>query len=216
MRGVAAARLLGVLEVIEPVGCGDELGSRTGLQVEPRKAFVEAVAHAPRDGVTVRVGRHVRVGERMAATECEERPEPEPGFRARLEQRVTDQQLRAAVDPKQLLFQRDAAYAVGDRGGRRVVEVDDVFVTARLINARETVNREVEALVVLDDRFVDRRKEHVIFLLLVVARADYQSMVLARVAAYHRGTDVPPGAVGAQHFAPQRVFEVAQFVFVKM
>ena len=104
VRGVAAARLLGVLEVIEPVGCGDELGSRAGLQVEPRKAFVEAVAHAPRDGVTVRVGRHVRVGERMAATECEERPEPEPGFRARLEQRVTDQQLRAAVDPKQLLF----------------------------------------------------------------------------------------------------------------
>ena len=212
---VAAGQLLRVFESVVPVGCGHEFGvGPVRLEVEPRIAFVEAVLHAALHGVGAAVGLHVGMGQRLLLAIGEEGPQPQADVGRRVEQRVADHQLRALVNPQQLLAQDDAAHAVGDRRGRRVGEVGDVLVAARFVDAAETVDSQIERLIVLDDGLVERRQQHA-GLVAPADRGDHQTVVPARIAAYDRGAHVAAAAVGREHLALQRIFEVAQFVLVE-
>jgi hypothetical protein len=154
------------------------------------------------------------MGQRLLLAIGEEGPQPQADVGRRVEQRVADHQLRALVNPQQLLAQDDAAHAVGDRRGRRVGEVGDVLVAARFVDAAETVDGQIERLIVLDDGLVERRQQHA-GLVSPADRGDHQTVVPARIAAYDRGAHVAAAAVGREHLALQRIFEVTQFVLVE-
>ena len=125
-------------------------------------------------------------------------------------ERVADHQLRALVNPEHLLLEDHAAYAIGDRGGRSVLEIGDVLVAARLVGPLETVQRQVERLVVLDDRFVERRQQDV-GPVAVVDRGHHQAGVAADDGRAHIAADT----VRCEHFALERVLQIAQFAFVE-
>ena len=131
-----------------------------------------------------------------------------------VDERVADHQLRALVDPQHLFLQDDAAHAVGDRRGGRILEVGDVFVAARLVDPLETVQRQVEALVVLHDRLVERREQQVGALALVDGRHD-KPVVAPGVAADDGRAHVTAAAVGGEHFPLERVLQIAQFALVE-
>ena len=160
------------------------------------------------------VGLHVGMRQRMLVAEGEERAQPEARFRMGVDERVADHQLRALVNPEHLLLEDDAAHAVGDRGGRRVHEVGDVLVAAGFVDSRETVQRQIERLVVLDHRLVERREQDV-GPAAVVDRRHYQSVVAAGVAADDGRAHVSADAVRCEHLALERVLQVAQFAFVE-
>ena len=198
---VTAGDVLEVLEIVVPVGSGHEFrAGLAGLEVEPRETLVQTASDAVDGRVRVAVGRHVGLGQRVLVAESEERAQPQSGFRMGVDERVANHQLGALVDPQHLLFEDDPSDAVSDRGGGRVLEVGDVLVAARLVDALETVQRQVEALVVLHDRLVERREQYV-GAVAVVDRCDHQTVVLARVAAYDRRAHVASAAIGSQHLA---------------
>ena len=181
--------------------CGHELRAGfAGLEIQPRKRTVEAAFHAVDGRIGVPVGLHVGMRQRMLVAEGEERAQPEARFRMGVDERVADHQLRALVNPQQLLAQDDAAHAVGDRRGRRVGEVGDVLVAARFVDAAETVDGQIERLIVLDDGLVERRQQHA-GLVAPADRGDHQTVVPARIAAYDRGAHVAAAAVGREHLA---------------
>jgi len=131
-----------------------------------------------------------------------------------VDERVANHQLGALVDPQHLLFEDDPSDAVSDRGGGRVLEVGDVLVAARLVDALETVQRQVEALVVLHDRLVERREQYVGAVAVVDGCHD-QTMAAARIAADDGGAHVAADAVGGEHLPLERILQVAQFAFVE-
>ncbi len=198
---VAAFELLLIFESVIPVGCGDELGiGAVGLHIEPRESLVEAALDTARHGRRASVGLHVGSRQRVLVAEREQRAQAQRGLRVGVEQCVAYHQLRALVYPQQLLLQHHAADTIYDRGGGRVAEVGDVFVAARLVDAAITVQCEVERLLVLHDRLVERREQYV-GAVAVVDRCDHQTVVLARVAAYDRRAHVASAAIGSQHLA---------------
>ena len=212
---VAASDVLLVFEVVVPVGSRDELrAGLAGLEVEPGERAVETAFHAVygRVGVTVRL--HVGMRQGMLVAEGEERAQPQPRLGVSIDERVADHQLRALVDPEHLLAEDDTAHAVGDRGGRRILEVGDVLVTAGLVHAGETVQGQVERLVVLDDRFVERREEDV-GPAAVVDGGYHQPVVPPRVAADDGRAHVAAHSVRREHLALERVLQIAQFAFVE-
>ena len=212
---VSAGDVLQVLEVVVPVGGGDELRSGLArLEVEPRERLVEAALHAVDGGVGVAVGLHVGVREFVLVAEGEERAQAQFRLRVGVHERVADHQLRALVDPEHLLAEDDAAHAVGDRGGRRILEVGDVLVSAGFVDAREAVQGQVERLVMLDDGLVERREQDV-GLVALVDRGDDQSVVTAGIAADDGGAHVTADAVRGEHLTLERILEVAQFAFLE-
>ena len=212
---VAAGEVLLVLEIVVPVGCRYELraGLRS-LEVEPRERLVETALHAVDGGVGVAVGLHVGLRQGMLVAERQERPQPQVRLGVGVDERVADHQLRALVDPQHLFLQDDAAHAVGDRRGGRILEVGDVFVAARLVDPLETMQRQVEALVVLHDRLVERRQQQAGAVAVVDGCHD-QTMVAARIAADDGGAHVAADAVGGEHLPLERILQVAQFAFVE-
>lgn len=212
---VAAGDVLPVFEIVVPVGRGHELRAGfAGLEIQPRKRTVEAAFHAVDGRIGVPVGLHVGMRQRMLIAEGEERAQPEARFRMGVDERVADHQLRALVNPEHLLLEDHAAYAIGDRGGRSVLEIGDVLVAARLVGPLETVQRQVERLVVLDDRFVERRQQDV-GPVAVVDRGHHQAVVTAGVAADDGRAHIAADTVRCEHFALERVLQIAQFAFVE-
>ena len=132
----------------------------------------------------------------------------------RVDERIADHQLRALVDPQQLFLQNHAADAIRDRRRRRILEIGDVLVTARLVDTREAVKRQIETLIVLHDGLIQRREQYV-GLVALVDRSHHQTVVLARIATYDRSTHITASTVGCEHLALERIFKIAQLVFVK-
>ena len=212
---VAALALFGVFEIVVPVGRRDELRPGVGLQVEPRKAFVEPVADASGDGEGAAVGIKVGLAQGVFVAEGEERPQAQYGLRAGFEQRVADEQLCVGMYPENLLTQQNAPYTVGQRRQRRIGEIDEIFVPFRLVGLRKTVQGEVEGVVVLYDGFVQRREHHVVVLVALPHRAYEEAVVFPRVAAHDGGAHIAAGTVGREHLAAQGVFEVSQLILVE-
>ena len=195
---VSAGQLLLVFESVIPVGRGHEL--RAGfarLEIEPRERVVETALHAVYGGVGVSVGLHVGVRQRMPVHE-----------------RVADHQLRPLVDPEHLLLEDYAAHAVGDLRRRRILEIGDILVAARLVYPPETVQRQIERLVVLHHGLVERREQDV-GPAAVVDGGHHQSVIAAGVAADDRRTHVAADTVRREHFALEGVLQIAQFAFVE-
>ncbi len=212
---VAPFELLAVLETVVPVGSRDEF--RAGfvrLEVEPRIRRIEPALHSARNGIGASVGLHVGAGQGVLVAEREEGPQPQLRRRMRIDERIADHELCAPVDPEQLLAQDHAAHAVGDRRRGGVLEIGYVLVAAGFVDPAETMQRQVERLVVLHDGLVERREQHA-RAVGAADRRDHQSVVFARVAADDRRAHVAPAAVRSEHLAPERIFEVAQFAFVK-
>ena len=159
-------------------------------------------------------GLSVCLRQRVLVAEGEERTQPQPGPGMGVGERVADHELRAVMDPQQLLAQNHAAHAIGDRRRGRIFEVGDVLVPARFVDPSEAVQGQMERLVVLHDGLVERREQH-IGAVAAVDRRDHQSVVLARVAADDRRAHVSADAVRCEHLALERVLEVAQLAFVE-
>ena len=152
---IAAGQLLLVLEVVVPVGRGDEL--RLGLarlQIEPGERAVKAALHAVDGRIGVPVGLHVGLRECVLVAEGEEWTQAQARLRVCVDERVAYHELGALVNPEHLLLENHAAHTIGNRGGRSVLEVGDVLVTARLIDAGVAVQGQVEGLVMLDNGLV--------------------------------------------------------------
>mgnify|MGYP001532737675 CR=1 FL=1 len=92
----------------------------------------------------------------MLVTEGEERTQPDRRVGMRIEQRVAYHQLRTLVYPQKLFAENNAADTVRDRRARRVAEVGDILVAARLVYPLVAVQCQVERLIVLYDRFETR------------------------------------------------------------
>ena len=212
---IAAGDVLLVFEIVVPVGRRHELRSGLArLEVEPRERTVEAAFHAVDGRIGVSVGGHVGMGQRVLVAECQERTQPQARFGVCVHERVADHQLRALVNPEHLFPEDDAAHAVGDRGGRRVLEVGDVLVPAGFVNPRKAVQGQIERLVVLDHRLVERREQD-IGPAAVVDRRHHQSVVAAGVAADDGRAHVSADAVRCEHLALERILQIAQFAFVE-
>ena len=131
-----------------------------------------------------------------------------------VDQRIAYHELRALVYPQQLLAQDHAPDTVGDRRRRRIFEIRDILVTARFVYALVTVQSQIERLVVLDDRLVQRRKQYVGFIT-VVDRRHHQSVVLAGIAAHDRRAHITALTVRSEHLALKRILQIAQLALVK-
>ena len=212
---IAALDLLGVFEIVVPVGCGYKLRIRlVGLQIEPRETLVETALDSARDGIRTAVGIHVCLRERMLVAEGEEGTQAQRGIRMGVDQRIAYHELRALVYPQQLLAQDHTPDTVGDRRRRRIFEIRDILVTARFVYALVTVQSQIERLVVLDDRLVQRRKQYVGFIT-VVDRRHHQSVVLAGIAAHDRRAHITALTVRSEHLALKRILQIAQLALVK-
>ena len=212
---VTASQVLQILEVVVPIGCGYELGiGLRGLHIEPGERLVHAALYTVRCGIRMAVGLHVGLRQCVLVAEGEEGTQTELRLRVSINERVTNHKLGALVDPKHLLLQNHAAHSIGDRRGGGVLEVGDVLVATRLINALETVQRQVERLVVLHDRLVERREKH-IGAIAVIDRSYNQTVIFTGVAAYDRRAHVTTDAVGREHLALEGILEVSKRGFVE-
>lgn len=212
---VAALYLLLILEVVVPVRSGDERGVILAqLHVEPREAVVQTVLHSVLHRIRTRIGIHVRLRKFVLVAERKERTQTQRGLGVRVHQRIANHQVRALVNPQQLLAKYHSSHAVGYRRCWRISEIGDVFMTARLVGSAITVQRQIERLVVLHDGLVERRQQY-IGIVGAVDWSDYQSVIFARIAADYRGTHVAAPTVCRQHFALERIFQITQLPFIK-
>ena len=151
----------------------------------------------------------------MVLAESEEGAQTQQSARVSVNERIADQQLRARVNPQHLLTQHHATHTIGDGRSRGVLEVDNVLMAAGLIDTRETVQREVEGLIVLDYGFVERREQYEAAIG-VVDRSHHQTVILARIAAHDGGTHITALTIGREHLALERILKVTELVFVKI
>ena len=214
--GIAATSLLGVLKVVVPIGSRYELHSLlVGLHIEPGELSIHTALHTVYNGVRVTVSIHISLTYGVVLAESEEGAQTQQSARVSVNERIADQQLRARVNPQHLLTQHHATHTIGDGRGRGVLEVDDVLMATRLIDTRETVQREVESLIVLDYGFVERREQYEAAIG-VVDRSHHQTVILTRIAAHDCGTHITALTIGREHLALQRVLQVTELVFVKI
>ena len=214
--GIAATSLLSVLKVVVPIGSSYELHSLlVGLHIEPGELSIHTALHTVYNGVRVTVSIHISLTYGMVLAESEEGAQTQQSARVSVNECIADQQLRARVNPQHLLTQHHATHTIGDGRGRGVLEVDDVLMATRLIDTRETVQREVESLIVLDYGFVERREQYEAAIG-VVDRSHHQTVILARIAAHDCGTHITALTIGREHLALQRVLQVTELVFVKI
>ena len=212
---VATLDLLLILEVVVPIWCRDKLRIvLRELHMQPRETVVETILYTIIHRIGARIGLHVSLRQRVLVTEREERTQTQLRVGMCVDQRVANHQVSAFVNPQQLLLQNHATDTIGDGRTRRIPEVGDVFVTTRLIDTAETVQSQVERLVVLDDCLVERRKQY-IGLVGHIDRRDDKSVVLASVATNDSGTHITATAVCSHYFALQRILQVSKFPFVK-
>lgn len=81
-------------------------------------------------------------------------------------------------------------------------------MASRLVYPAVAVQREVERLVVLDDRLVERRQKHV-RLVAFVDRSDHQTVVFAGIATNDGRAHVTALTVGCQHLPLQGILQIA-------
>ena len=212
---VAASQILQVLEVVVPIRSGHKLGLRVGgLQVEPREVAVHAALHTVDGRVGVAISLHVCMRQRVLVAEGKEGTQAELRLRMSVNKRVADHQLRALVNPEHLLLQDYATDTIGDRRRGRVLKIGDVLMATGLVDTLETVQGQVERLVVLHDRLVERRKQDISAITLI-DRGYNQSVVFTGVAADDRRAHVTADTVGCEHLALERIFQVTKRGFVE-
>ena len=215
MRRIAATGLFGVFEVVIPVGSGHELHLLlVGLHVEPREGRIETVLDAVDHRIRMAAGIHVCRHEGMVLAECEERTQTQQRPRMGVEQRVTYQQLGTRVHPQHLLSQDHPADTIRNCRGWRVLEIRNVLVTARLVDTRIAVQRQIERLIMLDDGFIQRREQYVTAVAFV-DRGHDQTVILARIAADDGRTHIAAAAIRRQYLPLQGVFEIPQLILIK-
>ena len=214
--GIATTSLLSILEVVVPIGCSHELHILlVGLHKQPRELRVHTGLNTVLNGIRVAIGVHISLTYGVVLTEGQEGAQAQNGARMSVQKRIADQQLSARVDPQHLFTQYHATHTIGDRGCGGVLEVDDVLMTAGLIDAGEAVQCQVEGLIVLDHGLIERREQHETTIRLVDG-GHYQAVVLTRIAAHDRGTHITTLTVGREHLALQRILQVTELVFVKI
>ena len=124
-----------------------------------------------------------------------------------IDKRVADHELRALMNPQQLLTQDNTTHTIGDRRGRSIFEIGDILMAAGLIYTTIAMQGQIERLVVLDNGLIKRREQD-ISLVALVNGSNHQAMVLASITTYDRCTHITALTVGCQHFALQRILEV--------
>ena len=214
--GITATSLLCILKVVVPIGSRNELHSLlVGLHKQPGELCIHTGLNAVLNGIRMTVSIHIGLTYGVVFAESEEGAQTQNGARVSIHESIADQQLRARVNPQHLLTQHNATYTIGNRGGRGVLEVDDVLVASGLIDTREAVQREVERLIVLNYGFVERREQHEAAIRFV-DRSNNQTVILTRIAAHDGSTHITALTIGREHLALQRILQVTELVFVKI
>ena len=186
------------------------------LQVQRRKIAVQAERHAVFNRRVVRVG--IAIGHRqfVDAPEGQIGLEPQHGVGMGVQQRVADQQLVAADHEEQFLAEEHSAYPVGDHRIGIHFEIHDIFVAARFVNLTVAMDAQVERHPVLEQRFVERREEHVAVPAKALDRYGEESVILAGIAAHDGGVAVTAGPVGRKQLPFEGILEIHELGLVEL
>ena len=140
---------------------------------------LDAVGHE----LVVAVSHGVLVCELSDGTESQEGLETECGGAVSILQRVANQQPVLMVLEEHLLLQEHAPHPIDGSGDEVAIKLTDVLVPHRAeIVALILVQSEIELCTMLNDRDVERRKEHMVLVVDTRYGNNEQSMILARIA----------------------------------
>ena len=170
-----------------PRWCEDELGMLVGLHVEVGVALIHRCLDSVVHFLVVAAGHRVLMCQFVGGTECEEWPQTQRGHRVCVKQCVAYEHTVVEVLEHFFFLQYHSAHAV--YGGWNLVPrtLAYVFMAVRAEHSASiSVQSEVEFRSVLYDCLVERRQEHMIFVVDFGHWHHEQAVILACVAIHNR------------------------------
>ena len=141
----------------------------------------------------------------------------EGGGRVGFEQGVADEEAVALGAEDDFLLEEHTTDAIDPSRHFVPLKTKDVFVTLRtVVFSDKFVKTEVEFCSMLDDGFIERRKEHVVFIVDFLYGHDKKSVIFADVAAHEGGRAVGTRFVGEQKLLHEGVLQVGHLRFVEL
>jgi len=185
--GISSLLLFGIFDAAVPVGLEDELHFTGELHVEIGIARIHAGLYAVFDLGIVSAGHTVLVCELSDASEGEEGPELQCSGRVCVIESVADEQSVFIMLKDNFFSEYHTTNAIG--GGRHLVAIKrlDILVAhGAVVVALILVQTEVESRSMLDDTAIERREQHMVFVIEFRHGDNEQSVVFACIAVYYR------------------------------
>ena len=167
------------------------------LHIQIRESVVEVEGHSVRDLPAIGARVRVLVRQGMDVAEGKERREEQSDLGRRLHQFETDHHLIRIRYEKDAFREGDLADPVGDLRHRISLEINDVLVAARLIDASVAMDAQIEPLPVQDETLIQRGQKQMLLPSESVNRYGQQTMVTPGVASHNRCVAIRSGLVGA-------------------
>ena len=150
------------------------------------------------------------------AAECQERTEPERCCRMGIDQGVTNQN-PVLVMYKNILFTEDnTSHTVGSRRDMLAIKFTDILMSIRTkVISLILMQPQVKLRTVLNYRFIQRRQQHMVFIIQVGDRNHQQAVIFACVTIYNRCTMIGPRFVSPKYLPWQRFLQINHQGLVK-
>ena len=213
---VAAFAFLRVVESAIPIGAIVEFRFDVSLHEEVGITLIEAHFYTILHLCVSAVGNRVFVCPLAHTSEGQERFQAQRGGRMSIEQRVADIKLIIVGAECHFLFEQHATDTINP--GRHLVplKAHDILVSLRtVIFPLVFMKAEVELRAVLNDSFVKRGEQHMVFVVQFGNRNDHEAVVLTDIAANQCCVTVSARAVCDQKFLIEGVLKVRHLRFVK-
>ncbi len=179
--------LFGILDAAVPVGLEDEFHLSRELHVEVGIAWVHAGSDAVFHFCIVSAGHTVLMCELSDASEGEEGTELQGCRRVCVIEGVSDEESVFIMLKDNFFSEYHTTNAVGGGGHLVAIKRLDILVAhGAVVVALILVQTEVESCSMLDDTTVERREQHMVFVVEFRHGNDKQTVVLACVAVYYR------------------------------
>ena len=198
LAGEAAAIFIGISDAFVPArGClkGDIL--RVELHIQIREAIVKVEGHTVWNLPSLRPRVRVLVGQGVDVTERQERRQKQLDLGRCVDQFETDHDLIRIRDKQDALGEHDLTDSIGDFRHRISLEINDVLVAARLMDASVAMDAQIEPLPVQDETLIQRGQKQMLLPSESVNRYGQQTMVTPGVASHNRCVAIRSGLVGA-------------------
>ncbi len=197
LAGESAAVFIGIGHALVPAR-GRHEGNllRVELHVQVREALVKVEGHSARNLPSFRTRVGVLVGQGVDVPERKERSEQQLHLPRSVDQLETDHDLVGIRDEKDALGENYLTHPVGDFRHRVSLEIDDVLVTARLIDTPVAMDAKVELLPVKDEALIQRGQKQVLLASESINRHSQQTVVAPCVASHYGSVAVGSGLVG--------------------
>ena len=193
-----AAIFIGISDAFVPARSGREGDILcVELHIQIREAFVEVEGHSVRNLPTLRAGVRVLVGQGVDVTERQERRQKQLDLCRSVDQLETDHHLVRVRNKQDALGEHDLTDSIGDFRHRISLEINDVLVAARLIDASVAMDAQIEPLPVQDETLIQRGQKQMLLPSESVNRYGQQTMVTPGVASHNRCVAIRSGLVGA-------------------